>query len=56
MAMDKNYYNYFIRGSSEDYTNITVPNTTKGRSIGLQGGFGVFGSIASDNLIRTILP
>lgn len=54
MAMDKNYYDYFIRGSSEDYTNITIPNTTKGRSSGLIGAFGVFGAIASDRVFRTI--
>lgn len=56
MAMDENYYDYFIRGASEDYTNITVPNTTKGRSSGLEGGFGFFGAIASDQILRPILP
>ena len=56
MAMDENYYDYFIRGASEDYTNITVPNTTKGRSSGLEGGFGFFGAVASDQILRPILP
>jgi len=56
MAMDENYYDYFIRGASEDYTNITVPNTTKGRSSGIEGGFGFFGAIASDQILRPILP
>ena len=56
MAMDENYYDYFIRGASEDYTNITVPNTTKGRSSGLEGGFGFFGAVASDQVLRPILP
>ena len=56
MAMDENYYDYFIRGASEDYTNITVPNTTKGRASGIEGGFGFFGAIASDQILRPILP
>lgn len=56
MAMDRNYYDYFVRGASEDYTNITVPNTTKGRSSGLEGGFGFFGSIASDYILRPMIP
>ena len=56
VAMDENYYNYFISGSSEDYTNITVPNTTKGRSSGIDGGFGLFGSIASDAVLRIVIP
>ena len=55
-GMDENYYNYFISGSSEDYTNITVPNTTKGRSSGIDGGFGLFGSIASDAVLRIVIP
>lgn len=56
MAMDKNYYDYFVKGASEDYTNITVPNTTKGRSSGIEGGYGFFGAIASDQILRPIVP
>jgi len=55
--MDENYYEYFITGEIEDYSNLFLNNpTTKGRSIGIEGGFGVFGSIASDGITRTIVP
>ena len=48
-SMDDNYYEYFIVGESGEYSNtlLNYP-TTKGRSVGLEGGFGLFGSIASD--------
>ena len=50
-AMDENYYKYFIVGEAGEYSNalLNYP-TTKGRSIGIEGGFGFFGSIASDRL------
>ena len=50
-AMDDNYYEYFVTGEMGEYSNalLNYP-TTKGRSIGIEGGFGFFGSIASDNL------
>ena len=43
------YYDYFVVGESGEYSNalLNYP-TTKGRSVGLEGGFGLFGSIASD--------
>ena len=48
-SMDNNYYDYFVVGESGEYSNalLNYP-TTKGRSVGLEGGFGLFGSIASD--------
>jgi hypothetical protein len=56
-AMDNNYFNYFIRGEVEDYSNFLINNPmTKGRSVGIEGGFGVFGSIASDTLSRIVVP
>ena len=56
-SMDENYYEYFIVGESGEYSNalLNYP-TTKGRSIGIEGGFGFFGSIASDGLILKISP
>tara|TARA_B000000441_G_C21517975_1_gene218785 strand:+ start:225 stop:392 length:168 start_codon:yes stop_codon:yes gene_type:complete len=55
--MDENYYEYFIVGESGEYSNalLNYP-TTKGRSIGIEGGFGFFGSIASDGLMLKISP
>jgi hypothetical protein len=56
-AMDNNYFNYFIRGEVEDYSNFLINNPmSKGRSVGIEGGFGVFGSIASDTLSRIVVP
>ena len=54
-AMDENYYDYFVIGESGEYSNalLNYP-TTKGRSVGIQGGFGFFGSIASDRLLLKI--
>ena len=54
-AMDENYYEYFIVGEAGEYSNalLNYP-TTKGRSIGIEGGFGFFGSIASDRLMLRI--
>lgn len=48
-AFDDNYYEYFILGEAGEYSNalLNYP-TTKGRSIGIGGGFGIFGAIASD--------
>ena len=48
-AMDENYYEYFVIGEVGEYSNglLNYP-TTKGRSIGVEGGFGIFGSIGSD--------
>ena len=48
-AIDDNYYEYFIIGEAGEYSNalLNYP-TTRGRSIGISGGFGVFGAIASD--------
>ena len=56
-SMDENYYEYFIVGESGEYSNalLNYP-TTKGRSVGIEGGFGFFGSIASDGLMLKISP
>ncbi len=54
-AMDDNYYEYFITGEAGEYSNalLNYP-TTKGRSVGVEGGFGLFGSIASDWVVLKI--
>ena len=54
-AMDANYYEYFVAGESRDYANILLPsNTTRGWGVGIKGGYGVFGAIASDSMQRII--
>ena len=54
-AMDENYHEYFIVGEAGEYSNalLNYP-TTKGRSVGIEGGFGFFGSIASDRMLLKI--
>ena len=53
-SMDENYYEYFIVGESGEYSNASLNYpTTKGRSIGIEGGW-FFGSIASDGLMLKI--
>tara|TARA_B100000131_G_scaffold322327_1_gene375895 strand:- start:490 stop:1572 length:1083 start_codon:yes stop_codon:yes gene_type:complete len=54
-AMDDNYHDYFIIGESSEYSNalLNYP-ATKGLSKGIEGGFGFFGSIASDGLLVKI--
>jgi len=56
-AMEDNYHEYFITGEMGEYSNalLNYP-TTKGRSVGIEGGFGFFGSIASDGLLLKISP
>ena len=53
--MDKNYYDYFIIGGGERFENFLLGGQgTSGNSLGIQGGYGVFGAVASDKLIRII--
>ena len=56
-AMDENYYEYFIEGEIGEYSNMLLNYpTTKGRSVGIEGGFGFFGAITSDGIYRLIVP
>ena len=57
VAMDENYYQYFIVGETSEYANMFLDgNTTGGRSVGIEGGLGLFGSIASCSLSRVFVP
>ena len=57
MAMDDNYYQYFARERFKDFSNFLFEtNGTSGQSIGIEGGFGVFGAFASDTLTRVLSP
>jgi|TARA_Y100000310_G_scaffold284851_1_gene307883 hypothetical protein len=56
MTMDENYYEYFIRGEEGGYSNFLLGSeTTAGRSVGIEGGLGVFGSIASSKIQRLVI-
>jgi hypothetical protein len=57
MAMDDNYYQYFARERFKDFSNFLFETSgTSGQSIGIEGGFGVFGAFASDTLTRVLSP
>ena len=57
MSMDSNYHNYFLKygGSGEDgeFSSLFLGQGGSGRSFGIQGGIGIFGSIGFD---RHYLP
>jgi hypothetical protein len=57
MAMDVNYYQYFARDGYKDFSNFLFETSgTSGQSIGIEGGFGVFGAFASDIITRVLTP
>lgn len=57
VAMDNNYYKYFMTEEIGDYSNFLLSSpTTKGRAIGIEGGFGVFGAIGSDYKLIIAIP
>ena len=57
MAMDDNYYQYFARERFKDFSNFLFETSgTSGQSIGIDGGFGVFGAFATDTLTRVLSP
>jgi len=57
MAMDDNYYQYFAAERFKDFSNFLFETDgTTGQSIGIKGGFGVFGAFASDTLTRVLSP
>jgi len=57
MAMDDNYYEYFASERFKDFSNFLFETGgTSGQSIGIEGGFGVFGAFASDALTRVLSP
>ncbi len=55
MSMDQNYYDHFIKYGQEDpeFTSLFLGVGGSGRNYGIEGGIGVFGSIAMD---RAFMP
>ena len=57
MSMDRNYHNYFLKyggdGEDEEFSSLFLGQGGSGRSFGIQGGIGIFGSIGFD---RHYLP
>jgi len=57
VSMDENYYEYFILGETGDYSNFLLDaETTIGRAVGIEGGYGLFGAIGSHAIELTFLP
>ncbi|MAJ43790.1 MAG: hypothetical protein CMF96_03465 [Candidatus Marinimicrobia bacterium] len=57
ISMDHNYYEYFVIGNGLKFENFLLEGAgTSGQSIGIDGGYGIFGSYGSNKLFRIILP
>tara|TARA_B110000438_G_C15808396_1_gene648500 strand:+ start:1650 stop:2966 length:1317 start_codon:yes stop_codon:yes gene_type:complete len=57
MVMDKNYYQYFSAQTFKEFSNFLFEDEgISGRSIGINGGFGVFGSFTSHSITRIVAP
>ena len=57
MSIDSNYHNYFLKyggdGEGEEFSSLFLGQGGSGRSFGIKGGIGIFGSIGFD---RHYLP
>ena len=57
MVMDNNYYKYFAQEEFKEFSNFLFQmDGSSGKSIGIEGGFGIFGAFASDTITRIISP
>jgi len=56
MSMDNNYFDYFIKFGEVEFSSSTIGEGGSGRSFGIDGGIGVFGSVAIDRHWIPIIP
>ena len=56
MSMDNNYFDYFIKFREVEFSSSTIGEGGSGRSFGIDGGIGVFGSVAIDRHWIPIIP
>ena len=56
MSMDNNYFDFFIRFGEVEFSSSTIGEGGSGRSFGIDGGIGVFGSVAIDRHWIPIIP
>ena len=56
MSMDNNYFDYFIRYGEVEFSSSTIGEGGFGRSFGIDGGIGVFGSVAIDRHWIPMIP
>ena len=56
MSMDNNYFDFFIRFREVEFSSSTIGEGWSGRSFGIDGGIGVFGSVAIDRHWIPMIP
>ena len=56
MSMDNNYFDYFIRYGEVEFSSSTIGEGGSGRSFGIVGGIGVFGSVGIDRHWIPMIP
>jgi len=56
MSMDNNYFDYFIKFREVEFSSSTIGEGGSGRSFGIDGGIGVFGSVAIDRHWIPMIP
>ena len=56
MSMDNNYFDYFIKFGEVEFSSSTIGEGGTGRSFGINGGIGVFGSVAIDRHWIPMIP
>jgi len=56
MSMDNNYFDFFIRFGEVEFSSSTIGEGGSGRSFGIDGGIGVFGSVAIDRHWIPMIP
>jgi len=55
-VMDNQYYEYMYRIKGNDFVDFLTGGGSRGYTIGVKGGIGVFGAIAADKIERIIVP
>ncbi|MBC8346412.1 MAG: DUF4249 family protein [Candidatus Marinimicrobia bacterium] len=55
-TMDDQYYEYIIKESAGGFVDFLTGSGGIARSIGVEGGYGVFGAIAADRIYRPLIP
>ena len=56
MSMDNNYFDFFIRFGEVEFSSSTIGEGGSGRSFGIDGGIGVFGSVGIDRHWIPMIP
>ena len=56
MSMDNNYFDFFIRFREVEFSSSTIGEGGSGRSFGIDGGIGVFGSVVIDRHWIPMIP